>query len=578
MLRYAVRIFFKLVFVGCLLAAFFSQDCLADRKKRVLVLHSYHQGLEWTDNISRGIQSVFSSFTKLYEIHYEYLDTKRNTGKEYVDQLIHFILTKHSHMNYEVVIIADNNALEFMNTGKIVFPGNPPVVFCGINNYSEKLTDGIDKVTGVIEAADHRGTIELMRELHPQRKHIIVILDQTPTGDAIREEMRHAEREYKGMLEFEFMRNFILEEIPDKLASLGDNDLIYLLTFNRDRNNNFVSYAEGVELISESAQVPIYGAWDFYLGKGIVGGRILSGYLQGKKAAELALKILNGNQASDLRLINESPTRYMFDYVSLKKYGIDLSLLPADGKIINMPATAYEKFKPLMIGITVASFCIAFFLLFKFKRQQSLLQAEHAQAIELEKKVYERTKELEIANQELERLSNMDGLTQLYNRRYFDENLEVEIRRLQRLSAPVSLLICDIDYFKRFNDSYGHLAGDDCIRLVVASIQTHCSRISDIAARFGGEEFAVILPHTKAKGAMTIAEHIRRDVELKAIPHETSLIKDIVTISIGVASIIPDEHTLPSTIISMADKALYESKNGGRNRVTLNTDKSTIDG
>lgn len=564
-----MRYFLKLFFVACLIAAFCSQDCFAGRKKRVLVLHSYHQGLEWTDNISRGIQSVFSPYSKLYEIHYEYLDTKRNTGKDYTDQLVHFISNKHSHLKYEVVIVADNNALNLVNLGKIVFSGNPPVIFCGINNYKESLTNRIESVTGVVEAADHRATIELMRKLHPDRKHIIVILDRTPTGNAIREELRGIEQEFEDELKFEFLRDFILEEIPDKLSHLGDNDLIYLLTFNRDRNDNFISYTEGIEIFNESTAVPIYGAWDFYLGKGVVGGRIISGYLQGQKAAELALKTLNGYRADDLKLIEGSSTQYMFDYVYLKKYGIDLSLLPADSKVINTPPTAYEKHKSLLIGITVVSFFIAFVLLLNFKRQQSLLKAEHAQAIELENKVYERTRELEIANKKLERLSNLDGLTQLYNRRYFDKSLKAEVKRLQRSSSPISLLICDIDYFKRFNDSYGHLAGDDCIRSVVDSIKKYSGRVSDIAARLGGEEFAVILPSTESAEAMGIAECIRHDVESKAIPHESSLLKEIVSISIGVTSITPDIQTHSSMLISMADQALYESKHKGRDRVTF---------
>jgi diguanylate cyclase (GGDEF)-like protein len=143
------------------------------------------------------------------------------------------------------------------------------------------------------------------------------------------------------------------------------------------------------------------------------------------------------------------------------------------------------------------------------------------------------------------------------------------MNRLQRTATPISVLICDIDFFKNFNDTYGHLAGDDCIRSVAYTIQNHCRRISDITARYGGEEFGVILPNTSSNEAISIAESIRQGVEQAKIPHRTSTIKDIVTLSIGLASIIPDHHTTPSAIIALADKALYESKHSGRNRVTL---------
>ena len=312
-----------------------------------------------------------------------------------------------------------------------------------------------------------------------------------------------------------------------------------------------------------------YGLGVDPLGKGVTGGRIISGYLQGQEAAELALKILNGYRVGNLKLLKDSPTQYMFDYRYLKKFGVPLSSVPAGSHVINEPPAAYEQYKSLLIGITVTSFFIAMIMLWRFKIQQTLLKSEHKHALELEKKVSERTRELQVANLELQRISNMDGLTQLYNRRYFDKSLASELKRLQRSSSPISLLICDIDYFKDFNDSYGHLAGDDCIRMVVESIRKFCNRVSDIPARFGGEEFAIILPDTESEGAMAIAEHIRKDIESKSIPHESSRIKDIVSISIGVTTITPGIHSLPKSVILLADQALYESKHNGRDRVTL---------
>lgn len=177
--------------------------------------------------------------------------------------------------------------------------------------------------------------------------------------------------------------------------------------------------------------------------------------------------------------------------------------------------------------------------------------------------------EMEIANKELERMLNVDGLTQLYNRRYFDDQLLKEINRLQRTSTVLSLLMCDIDYFKKYNDTYGHLAGDDCIRSVAGLIRSQCKRVSDIPARYGGEEFCVILPNTGSEQALFIAESLRKNLTDEKIPHSESPINGIITISIGLTTLIPDKNTSPEMIISLADKALYASKNNGRNRVTL---------
>jgi diguanylate cyclase (GGDEF)-like protein len=566
-----IRNFIKLLSVTFLFLMLVSQECLAERKKRVLVLHSYHQGLEWTDNITKGIQTIFGPFHDHYEVHYEYLDTKRNTGNEYMDQLVKFTNAKNHHIRYAVVIASDNSALRLINEGQLVFPGSPPIVFCGINHYSSEMTSGIKEVTGVVEATDHRATIELMRELHPERRNIIVILDKTPTGEAIREELRSIESIYKGEVKFEFFRDFLLEEIPEKLGGLGEKDLIYILTFNRDRNMNFISYAEGIEMIARSTDVPIYGSWDFYMDKGIIGGRITSGVLQGEEAAKLTLKLLQGKKANDLKVITDSPTRYMFDYKHMEKYGIDRSSLPTDSQVINLPPTAYERHRTFLVGITISSFLVVFILLQKYRQQQSILKAKNALAQELERKVQERTRALEAANKELTRLSNMDGLTQLYNRRYFDNMLKAEISRSQRLSLPISLLICDIDYFKRYNDTYGHLAGDDCIRAVADTIHQHSKRVSDVAARYGGEEFAVILPNTGAEEARAIAESIRHAIELLKLPHGSSSVKSVVSISIGVGAMTPSIHTKPSKLVGLADEALYESKSNGRDRVSVNS-------
>lgn len=555
----------------CMAFALASPDCLADRKKRILVLHSYHQGLEWTDNITKGIQSVFLPYQSQFEINYEYLDTKRNSGREYMDTMLKFISKKNEHIEYDVIVVSDNNALKLINDGSIAFKGAPPVVFCGINNYTDGLISGIEQATGVVEKTDHRATIDLMHKLHPKRNRVVVIIDNTPTGDAIREEFRVIENSNEEQLEFIFWRDFLLAEIPGLLATLGDDNLIYVTTFNRDRENNFISYSEGIELISRYTKVPVYGSWDFYLGRGIVGGKITSGRLQGEQAGKLALEILSGHQATELPIFTDNPNQYMFDYNYLEKYNIDKSSLPARSQIINSPPTTYERYRTLLVIVTILSLCTAVIIMWKFKRQQSILVAKQALALELEIKVRDRTKELERANKELQRLSNLDGLTQIYNRRYFDNTLKTELNRLQRSATPISLVLCDIDAFKIYNDTYGHLAGDDCIRSIAATVQKYCKRSSDVAARYGGEEFAMILPNTGPMQAMAIAESLRRAIEQKMIPHKHASMKNVVTLSFGVASIIPDHHTTPSMLIELADKALYESKRGGRNRSTLKT-------
>ncbi len=177
--------------------------------------------------------------------------------------------------------------------------------------------------------------------------------------------------------------------------------------------------------------------------------------------------------------------------------------------------------------------------------------------------------ELEVANRKLDVLSNIDGLTALANRRRFNEVLNAEIFRLKRSEAPLSLIMLDVDHFKKFNDRYGHISGDNCLIAIGQAIDSAVGRTSDLAARFGGEEFAVIAPETNASGARKLAENIRQSVEALAIPHETNTAAPHVTISIGVVTRYATELDTPDSIISLADQALYRAKEAGRNRVEV---------
>lgn len=558
----------KYGFYSILFALCFCETAVAERKHKILVLHSYHQGLEWSDNISRGIRSVFSYYREQYEIHYEYLDTKRNTGEIYTQKLLQFMSSKYDELEYEAVIVSDNNALRMLNDGQVVFSGNPLIIFCGINNFTDTLTDKLSNTAGVVEKADHRSNIELIRQLHPDSKRITIILDQTPTGDAIKAELTQVEVDFEDV-EFNYLRDFTLGEVDDLLTSLGDEEPIYLLTFNRDRNNQFISYTEGIEMLNKSAKGPIYGAWDFYMGKGLVGGRIVSGYLQGKKAAEITLELISKPNANALTVIADTPTKYMFDYRYLEEHGISISALPEHSEVIYEPESAYERYKHWLIGLSAFSMAAALFVLWKYRTQQLLLKSRLEHNRKLELTVYERTMELEITNKKLKQLSNLDGLTQLFNRRFFDESIDTEIKRSQRASTPLSLLMCDIDLFKKFNDTHGHLAGDDCIKLVADSIQQSCNRVTDVVARYGGEEFAAILPNTDSAGAEAIAKSIQSGLAEKNISFEHSQVDSKVTISIGLVTVLPEIDTSPNDVIAMADKALYTSKHKGRNRITV---------
>lgn len=174
---------------------------------------------------------------------------------------------------------------------------------------------------------------------------------------------------------------------------------------------------------------------------------------------------------------------------------------------------------------------------------------------------------LEHANRELERLAQVDGLTGIPNRRSFDVALAREWRRAQRSGQPLALIMGDVDHFKRYNDSLGHPAGDECLRRVARALAGQPRRPADLAARYGGEEFAVLLPDTDRDGALHLAERIVAITRGLSIPHPDSSTGDVVTLSLGVGVLRPRPHLESSTLVCLADEALYEAKEGGRDRV-----------
>lgn len=180
-----------------------------------------------------------------------------------------------------------------------------------------------------------------------------------------------------------------------------------------------------------------------------------------------------------------------------------------------------------------------------------------------------RDKKLRELALELQTQTFSDGLTGIANRRRFDVHMEDEFRRAKRMSSPLSLIMIDVDYFKNYNDNYGHQRGDECLILIAAALARRLGRPCDLLARYGGEEFMAVLPDTNSDGAARIAESMRAEVEALALEHAYSDVAQHVTISLGLVTQVPLSNTAVSHLIGAADRALYRAKHTGRNRVVM---------
>jgi two-component system, chemotaxis family, response regulator WspR len=202
--------------------------------------------------------------------------------------------------------------------------------------------------------------------------------------------------------------------------------------------------------------------------------------------------------------------------------------------------------------------------LLQLQRDEAYLEMQ-----KLQEQLTESNRKLEDNNAILQRLSTMDGLTGIPNRRHFDATLQSEWKMGFRQKTPLSVIMIDIDFFKKFNDGYGHQGGDDCLKEVAKALDATISRPGDFIARYGGEEFVVILPRTDAKGAVVIAEQLRANVEAKHILHAFSSVADHVSISLGIATEQPVTSSTPENLLTKADEALYKAKEAGRNRFSI---------
>jgi len=264
------------------------------------------------------------------------------------------------------------------------------------------------------------------------------------------------------------------------------------------------------------------------------------------------------------------------DYIYMFKLNIEPII--ADMISIFEPTISYFRFIMvgtilmsvlMLIAIHVVSYPIAKHLAFlenSLTEKNSELQ-ENNLLLNIEVGIRKTIEsELKKANTELNRLSKTDALTNIANRRSFDEVLRKEWRVHSRERRPLAILMCDVDLFKKYNDMYGHQMGDSCLAAVASIIKKECKRPSDFAARYGGEEFAVILPETDIAGAINIADAIVKNIRKRKIPHEASSVDTRVTLSIGVASVIPENGSRADSLVKKADKALYTAKDSGRNK------------
>ncbi len=318
--------------------------------RRVLILNSYHPGYQWTDGETSGVLAALGGSPKDIQVYVEYMGTKWASAPNYFQQLRDAYATKFRKLRFDVIVATDDDALRFLLDNREVVFGKIPTVFCGVNNLDPDQLRGHELYTGVNEVADIRGGLDLALRLHPFTRRVAVISDSSISGRKIRAQFERDAREYTSRLAFEYLGDGPVDAVLQRVSGLPGDSLVFHLVYFSDANGKIINNDETAALISRASHVPVYGAWDFSLGHGIVGGKLLAGRDQGLLAGDMARRILAGAGVEDIPAVMSSPSRFMFDYEQLRRFGIRRADLPPESVIINAPPSFYALNKALVWG------------------------------------------------------------------------------------------------------------------------------------------------------------------------------------------------------------------------------------
>jgi PAS domain S-box-containing protein len=320
-------------------------------KKRVLVVNSYNVGYAWTDNIISGIHSVFASEMPEAELFFEQLDTLRYPATDVYPQIEGLFRSKYADGNVDVIIAANDEALDFLLARRSRLFPNVPIVFCGVHFRNARIA-GEHNITGVAADVDMRRTIELALKLRPHTKLVMAISDFSMVGRYDFEQFWRIFPDFEDFVHFDELIGLSEDELIGALKRMPKQTVILDIGFLRDRLGKTFTPAEAIALYTAHSPFPVYTLWDYYVGTGTVGGIVLSGRHQGEAAARMAARILKGESASAIPVLRDSPNVPMFDFLQLQRFRIPLSALPEDSIVINRPESFYWKYKYVIWAVT----------------------------------------------------------------------------------------------------------------------------------------------------------------------------------------------------------------------------------
>jgi len=342
-------------FVICIcLMIFLNSTSQAQSQKKILILHSYHQGYTWTDQIMKGIISNSNLYENPIEYYVEYLDAMRFSQQKSFENI--YLILRHKYLTYrfDCIIASDDPSLKFLIANRTKLFPDIPIVFCGINDEAFAKDHLQKNIFGVIEKPNILKTVELALKLHPNCKRIIAVCDHSNEGMIHLTEFRHVSSKLKYRVEFMEYDNMALPELKENVRSLTLDDVLLLLTVTQYQSILRLNYIDTVNTILQKTNCPVYSLWAPLIGHGIIGGMMERGIVHGKNAADIVSQLLTkGKNHIQNALIMDTPKNYMFDYAQLSRFNISHGKLPKKSIIFNEPAHWITTYKNLLLSIII---------------------------------------------------------------------------------------------------------------------------------------------------------------------------------------------------------------------------------
>ena len=508
---------------------------------RILFLSSYSYG--W-DTVQIQIEGIKKGITDDVVLDYEFMDTKRFPGKESIDVFYEGLSYRMSHAApYDALIVGDDAALHFAIEHRDDLFKDMPIIFEGVNDieYAKEVSKD-PLITGVVEDLSITSNIDFGLKLYPDAGEVIAILDNSITGEAERSSFYSIAPLYPSLTFSEINCSELTSgELIERLSGIPENTILIYIVMTEDASGRQYTSLQSVNLISTYSRVPAIRMVSGGIGYGLLGGNIVSMELSGQLAAEMANEIVHGKNPAEYTSIIDSPNIYCIDEAVMRRYGLDLKLIPKDARIINHTPTFIEKYHIILMPIAIIMLLLLIIIVFLLLRSI---------------KQYFLTRELDREKKKIAEDSTYDFLTGLSNR----SKLYSDLNMLGSSHASYALFIFDIDGFKQINDTYGHQAGDE----VLTELGKRISSVKNPAFtpyRLAGDEFICIY---RTRNHERIDECARHCMELFEPDFKIKDLSISVKISLGIA-VSPDDCIDVEKLIECADKAMYTVKKNGKN-------------